>query len=146
MGRQHRIYVPVTTLTWATPWLSRRTTPIWDGVAPFLASLQIWSTTYWQVRDRRDVQFVDQIIPPALEWSSTMLEECASMGWQRRICPFRYCEGVPWRRFKFICRGVLVDWEGKGSRGRGRRRRRKKKHSKCKDFAKLRKVRSLRVS
>jgi hypothetical protein len=37
--------IPVTTLTWATPWESRRTTPIWDGVAPFLASLQICSTT-----------------------------------------------------------------------------------------------------
>jgi len=37
--------IPVTTLTCATPWESRRTTPIWDGVAPFFASLQIWSTT-----------------------------------------------------------------------------------------------------
>lgn len=27
------------------PWLSLSTTPIWDGVAPFFASLQIWSTT-----------------------------------------------------------------------------------------------------
>lgn len=37
--------IPVTTLTWAMPWLSRRTTPICEGVAPFLASLQICSTT-----------------------------------------------------------------------------------------------------
>lgn len=38
--------IPVTTLTWAIPWESRRMTPIWEGVAPFLASLQIWSTTW----------------------------------------------------------------------------------------------------
>jgi hypothetical protein len=47
------------------------------------------------------------------------------MGEQRQICPFRYCEGVPWRRFRCICRGVLVDWEGKGSRRRRRRRNKK---------------------
>lgn len=38
--------IPVTTLTCAIPWESRRMTPIWEGVAPFLASLQIWSTTW----------------------------------------------------------------------------------------------------
>ena len=38
-------YTPVTTLTCATPCESRRTTPICEGVAPFFASLQIWSTT-----------------------------------------------------------------------------------------------------
>lgn len=43
-GVEHDI--PVTTLTWAIPWESRRMTPIWEGVAPFLASLQIWSTTW----------------------------------------------------------------------------------------------------
>ena len=37
--------LPVTTLTWATPWLSLNTTPICDGVAPFFASLQMLSTT-----------------------------------------------------------------------------------------------------
>lgn len=31
--------LPVTCFTWATPWESRRTTPIWEGVAPFFASL-----------------------------------------------------------------------------------------------------------
>lgn len=40
-----RILFPVTTLTCATPWLSRRTTPICDGVTPFFASLQMLSTT-----------------------------------------------------------------------------------------------------
>jgi hypothetical protein len=39
-------FIPVTTLTWATPWLSRNTTPICDGVAPFFASLQMLSTTW----------------------------------------------------------------------------------------------------
>ncbi len=38
--------LPVTTLTCAMPCESRRITPIWEGVAPFLASLQIWSTTW----------------------------------------------------------------------------------------------------
>ena len=38
-------HLPVTTLTCATPCESLSTTPICDGVAPFLASLQIWSTT-----------------------------------------------------------------------------------------------------
>lgn len=37
--------LPVTTLTCAIPWESRRTTPICEGVAPFFASLQICSTT-----------------------------------------------------------------------------------------------------
>ena len=32
-------------LTCGTPKLSRRVTPIWEGVRPFLASLQMWSTT-----------------------------------------------------------------------------------------------------
>lgn len=40
------VHIPVTILTWATPWESRRTTPICEGVAPFFASLQIWSTTW----------------------------------------------------------------------------------------------------
>lgn len=36
----------MTTFTCAIPWESRRTTPIWDGVTPLRASLQIWSTTW----------------------------------------------------------------------------------------------------
>jgi hypothetical protein len=35
----------VTALTWAMPWESRSITPIWDGVIPFLAILEIWSMT-----------------------------------------------------------------------------------------------------
>lgn len=37
--------LPVTLWTCAIPWESRSTTPIWDGANPFLASLQICSTT-----------------------------------------------------------------------------------------------------
>jgi hypothetical protein len=37
--------VPVTALTCATPWLSRSSTPICEGVRPFLASLQICSVS-----------------------------------------------------------------------------------------------------
>lgn len=39
-------YIPVMVLTWATPWASLRTTPICEGAAPFLASLQIWSAIW----------------------------------------------------------------------------------------------------
>jgi hypothetical protein len=45
LKQTHRLFskpdLPVTTLTWAIPCESLRTTPIWEGVAPFLASLQI---------------------------------------------------------------------------------------------------------
>lgn len=34
---------------------------------------------------------------PAQGWSSTMLAQCESMGWQRRICPFRWSEVFPLR-------------------------------------------------
>ena len=43
--QDNQINIPVTVRTWAIPWESRRMTPIWEGVAPFLASLQICSTT-----------------------------------------------------------------------------------------------------
>ena len=43
--RMRRILEPVTLLTWAMPWLSRSSTPIWEGVMPFLASLAIMSPT-----------------------------------------------------------------------------------------------------
>ena len=43
--RMRAILVPVTALTRGIPKESRSTTPIWEGVKPFLASLQIWSTT-----------------------------------------------------------------------------------------------------
>ena len=43
--RMRRILLPVTEPTWAMPWLSRRMTPIWEGVMPFLASLQMCSWT-----------------------------------------------------------------------------------------------------
>jgi hypothetical protein len=44
-----RRVLPVTEFTWAMPWESRRMTPIWEGVKPFLASLQMWSVTSWGV-------------------------------------------------------------------------------------------------
>merc|ERR1719308_109539 len=40
-----RILLPVIKRTCATPWLSLRMTPIWEGVRPFSASLKIWSLT-----------------------------------------------------------------------------------------------------
>ena len=40
-----RTFEPVTVLTWAMPWLSRSSTPICDGVNPFLENLQIRSCT-----------------------------------------------------------------------------------------------------
>ena len=43
--RMRRILLPVTLLTWAIPWESLRMTPIWDGVKPFFANLQIFSST-----------------------------------------------------------------------------------------------------
>merc|ERR1719460_1333431 len=42
---RRRILEPVRPLTWGTPKESRRVTPIWDGVWPFLANLQMWSIT-----------------------------------------------------------------------------------------------------
>ena len=43
--RMRRTLLPVTLLTWAIPCESLRITPICDGVRPFLASLQICSST-----------------------------------------------------------------------------------------------------
>ena len=40
-----KILLPVTLLTWAIPWESRSMTPIWDGVKPFFANLQMFSST-----------------------------------------------------------------------------------------------------
>lgn len=40
-----RILFPVTKRTWATPWESRRITPICDGVNPFFANFIICSST-----------------------------------------------------------------------------------------------------
>jgi len=44
--RIRKIWFPVTLLTWAIPWESRRMTPIWDGVRPFFANLQMLSSTW----------------------------------------------------------------------------------------------------
>ena len=68
-----KYYIPVATLTWATPWLSRRTTPICDGVAPFRASLQIWSTIWsGEVLNHaggvREYGMAEAEIPFPLEW------------------------------------------------------------------------------
>lgn len=41
----YTLIIPVTTFTCAIPCESLNTTPICEGVAPFFASLQIWSTT-----------------------------------------------------------------------------------------------------
>lgn len=41
-----RVLLPVTLFTCAIPWESRRITPMWDGVNPFLAILQMDSSTY----------------------------------------------------------------------------------------------------
>merc|ERR1719213_531740 len=43
--RIHKILLPVTNFTWGIPKLSRRVTPICEGVRPFFASLQMWSDT-----------------------------------------------------------------------------------------------------
>lgn len=51
-----RILLPVTLFTWAIPWESRRITPIWDGVRPFLANLQMLSWT-WKSIKRTHKQF-----------------------------------------------------------------------------------------
>ena len=45
-------FEPVTVLTWAMPWLSRSSTPICDGVNPFLLNLQIRSCTCRRRRQR----------------------------------------------------------------------------------------------
>lgn len=44
--RIRKILLPVTLLTCAIPWESRRITPIWDGVIPLFANLQMFSSTY----------------------------------------------------------------------------------------------------
>lgn len=44
--RIRRILFPVTLLTWAIPCESRRITPICDGVRPFFANLQMFSSTW----------------------------------------------------------------------------------------------------
>jgi hypothetical protein len=44
--RIRKIWFPVTLLTWAIPWESRSMTPIWDGVKPFFANLQMLSSTW----------------------------------------------------------------------------------------------------
>ena len=43
--RMRRILLPVTVPTWAMPWLSRSSTPICEGVRPFLLALQMSSFT-----------------------------------------------------------------------------------------------------
>lgn len=83
-----RILLPVTTLTWATPWLSRRTTPICDGVAPFRASLQMLSTTVSgvdlnQVGTDREYGIAEALIPFPLLWRRPMVAvECCCRGWR----------------------------------------------------------------
>ena len=52
----------------------------------------------YTVRDCRDYLSVYfESCVPAQGWSSTMLVEHGSMGWQRQICPFRWSEVFPLR-------------------------------------------------
>ena len=87
----HRILIerdiPVTTFTCATPWLSLSTTPICDGVAPFLASLQICSTTLSgvdlnQVGTEREYGMAEAEIPFPLLWRRPILTGCSSSRWR----------------------------------------------------------------
>merc|ERR550514_974745 len=63
-----KILLPVTVLTCGTPKLSRRVTPICEGVRPFLASLQMWSVTssgfiFNHVGGRRRYGVAEEAIP-----------------------------------------------------------------------------------
>ena len=73
------------------------------------------------IRDCRDFGLIAlEVCVPAQEWSSTMLAQCGSMGWQRRICPFRWSEVFPLRRFDDFV-GELVDDLEDNSAGEGQR-------------------------
>ncbi len=79
---QRRSISPVTTLTCAIPCESLRTTPIWEGVAPFFASLQIWSTTCSGVvlshaGGVREYGIALADIPLPLLWRRPMIERYA---------------------------------------------------------------------
>lgn len=83
------LYVPVTTLTCAMPCESLRTTPIWDGVAPFFASLQIWSTTcsgvvFNHAGGVREYGMAEADMPFPLLWRrpmATSLEKLKKLAW-----------------------------------------------------------------
>merc|ERR1719324_2230547 len=66
--RIRRILLPVTVFTCGTPKLSRRVTPIWDGVRPFFASLEMCSTQssgfiLTQVGGLRRYGVADELMP-----------------------------------------------------------------------------------
>lgn len=101
--------IPVTTLTWAIPWLSRRITPIWEGVTPFLASLETAKKEKHQYHCPFNIESAETYSAqqPGREWSWAMLGGCESRGWQRKQFPFPWSEGDP---FWIGCReGELVD-------------------------------------
>ena len=71
--------LPVTTFTCAIPWESRRMTPIWDGVVPLRASLQICSVTCSDVTlshvgGWRLYGIAEPDVPFPLEWRRPIVE------------------------------------------------------------------------
>lgn len=82
--KMRTILLPVTVLDKPTPCESRRTIPIWDGARPFLASLQMRSTTssvlvFNQVGARREYGMLDPAIPFPLVCIRPILIWC--YGW-----------------------------------------------------------------
>jgi hypothetical protein len=76
----------VTVDTCATPWLSRSSTPIWEGVIPFFASLEMMSVTSWlvilsQLGDERLYGSALLLIPlPVLCMRPMFAEVCTAAG------------------------------------------------------------------
>merc|ERR1719382_1996750 len=81
-----KILLPVTVLTCGIPKLSRKVTPICDGVKPFLASLQMWSQTssvfiFTQVGGLRRYGRAELEMPLPLPYMRPMAPvECLELG------------------------------------------------------------------
>lgn len=74
-----RILLPVTLLTWAMPCESRRRTPIWDGVNPFLANLQMFSCT-WNEAKRGILNGIDWDEKGINKWDGFWYDEKENAG------------------------------------------------------------------